>query len=58
MNGFLCTPNSVEELKVNLEKAVKLNEEDRARIINNALSTVKGLTYERLASKFLIESGK
>lgn len=58
VNGFLCTPNSVEELKVNLEKAVKLNEEDRVRIINNALSTVKDLTYERLASKFLIESGK
>ena len=55
VNGFLCTPNSVEELKVNLEKAVKLNEEDRVRIINNALNTVKELTYERLASKFLNE---
>lgn len=57
-NGFLCTPNSVEELKVYLEKAMNLNEEDRSRIINNALNTVKDLTYEKLASKFLIEIGK
>ena len=34
---------------------MKLNEEDRVRIINNALNTVKELTYERLASKFLNE---
>lgn len=57
-NGFLCIPNSIEELKGNLEKAIDLDKEDKARIINNALKTVKDLTYERLASKFLAEIGK
>lgn len=57
-NGFLCRPNSVEELKMYLENAMNLNEEDKFRIINNALNTVEDLTYERLASEFLIEIGK
>ena len=54
-NGFLCMPNSVNDLKVKLEKVMNLNEEDKAKLINNALSTVEKLTYKKLASEFLIE---
>ncbi|QSX05284.1 glycosyltransferase family 4 protein [Sedimentibacter sp. zth1] len=57
-NGFLCIPNSVEDLRVNLEKTMNLNKEEKSGIINNALNTVEDLTYERLASKFLIEIEK
>lgn len=57
-NGFLCTPDSVDELKICLENAMNLNKGDKARIISNALNTVKDLTYEKLSSKFLIEIGK
>ncbi|KUO49304.1 MAG: hypothetical protein APF76_16000 [Desulfitibacter sp. BRH_c19] len=52
-NGFLCVPDDVENLKVNLEKAITLNIKDKKRIIYNAIDTASALNHEDLAAKFL-----
>ena len=54
-NGFLCKPDSINDLKTTLERIMKLNQKEKYRILNNAIITVEDLTYEKLASKFLYE---
>lgn len=52
-NGFLCTPGSIDNLKLTLEYVISLNDNEKRRIINNARMTAEALNYEELSNKFL-----
>lgn len=54
-NGFLCTPDSIEELRSILQKVIELDKNQKRNILCKAIDTVEGLTYEKLALKFLKE---
>lgn len=52
-NGFLCKPDSVENLKTILQEIMHLNKDEKIKILYSARSTVEDLTYEKLSSTFL-----
>lgn len=54
-NGFLCIPDSVENLKITLERVIKLSKDEKHKILYNARNTAEDLTYEKLGSRFLSE---
>jgi len=52
-NGFLCEPGNTGELREILEMIVKINREEREKIILNAYTTAKNLNLRKVSSDYL-----
>lgn len=52
-NGFLCSPDDTEGLKIVLEKAISLEINERKKIITNAINTANKLNNQDLADEYL-----
>ncbi|WP_018394784.1 glycosyltransferase family 4 protein [Bacillus sp. 37MA] len=52
-NGYLCEPRNVDALANKLTKALKLNSDQKEKIITNAVQTAKNMTQEEISNKYL-----
>lgn len=52
-NGFLAIPDDVENLKSILDKIILLSEDERGKIIYNALKTAHNFSNKKLAEEYI-----
>jgi glycosyltransferase involved in cell wall biosynthesis len=52
-NGYLCTPRDADELENIFAKILEMSKVDKAKILSNALNTVKKMTQEEMSMKYI-----